>query len=219
MSTEPSPGSGNSPPPKGRLVVAQTFVSMDGVMQAPGGPEEDTTSGFQHGGWGMPQWNEEMGQEMATFMSEPAEMLLGRRTYDIFAAYWPNHRNEFGATAMNGTTKHVASRSGRRLEWENSKLLPGDAVEAVRRLKGQPGLPLHVVGSGDLLQSLFRHDLVDRVDLWVFPVVVGSGKRLFDHGAMPTAWRLLSSKAFGTGVVVQRYERAGPITYGPPPGS
>jgi dihydrofolate reductase len=196
-----------------RKVVAQAMVSLDGVMQAPGGPDEDRDGGFTHGGWEIPLWDEGMGDIMAKGMAEPHELLLGRKTYDIFAGYWPKQPDGPYATPLNKATKHVASRSRRKLAWENSRLLQGDAAAAVAELKRQDGPPLHVMGSSDLLQTLLKNDLVDQLDLWVFPVVLGSGKRLFGDGAIPTRWRLKESKASPTGVTFQRYERAGGIAY------
>lgn len=201
-----------------RRLVAQTFVSIDGVMQAPGGPEEDPETGFRHGGWSMTYWDDTMERAMGEFMAQPAEVLLGRKTYDIFAAFWPHHRDQMGSS-LNQVTKYVASRTSRKLDWENSKLLQGDVVAAIKELKWHPGLPLHVVGSANLLQTLLKHDLVDELDLWVFPVVIGSGKRLFHDGAIPTAWKLTRSQASGTGVLMQHYVRAGDIVYGRPPGT
>ncbi len=190
---------------------------MDGVMQAPGGPEEDMDGGFQHGGWSMTYWDEKMGQIMGKMQAEPHDLLLGRRTYDIFAAYWPKHRDEPGASALNGATKYVASHAPRKLDWENSNLLTGDIPVAVSELKQQRGPPIHVLGSSNFIQSLLKHDLVDELDLWVFPVVLGSGKRIFHEGVIPTAWKLTDSQASTTGVSILQYERAGNINYGHPP--
>jgi dihydrofolate reductase len=163
-------------------------------------------------------WDDVMERAIGEFTSQPAEVLLGRKTYDIFASFWPEHRDQTGSS-LNQATKYVASRTKKKLDWENSKLLEGDVVAAIRELKRQPGLPLHVVGSANLLQTLLKNDLVDELDLWVFPVVIGAGKRLFDDGAIPTAWKLISSQASGTGVLIQHYERAGDIAYGKLPGT
>jgi len=204
------PGAGN------RKLLVQAFVSMDGVMQAPGGPDEDRQGGFQHGGWSMTYWDDKMGQIMGKMQVEPHDLLLGRRTYDIFAAYWPKHRDEPGASALNGATKHVASRTPKKLDWENSNLLRGDIPTAVAELKRRPGPSIHVLGSSNLIQTLLKHDLVDGLNLWIFPVVLGSGKRLFHDGAIPTAWRLTDSQVSTTGVTIQHYERARNIRYGQP---
>lgn len=166
----------------------------------------------------MSYWDHTMERVMGEFMAEPAEVLLGRKTYDIFAAFWPKHRDQMGST-LNQATKYVASRTKKKLDWENSKLLRGELVTAIKELKRQPGLPIHVVGSANLLQTLLKNDLVDELDLWVFPVVIGVGKRLFDDGAIPTAWKLISSQASGTGVLMQHYARAGDIVYGTIPGA
>jgi len=202
-----------------RKLAAQTFLSLDGVMQAPGGPDEDRDGGFRHGGWSMTYWDERMGQIMDKSMTDLDTLLLGRKTYDIFADYWPKHRDQAGATPLNRATKYVASRTRRRLEWEHSELLEGDAATTVAELKQQPGSTIHVIGSSNLLQTLLKADLVDELDLWVFPVILGSGKRLFQDGAIPSAWKLKDSDVSTTGVIIQRYERAGAIKYGSPPRS
>lgn len=199
-----------------RKLVAQTFVSMDGVMQAPGGQEAELDSGFRHGGWSIAYWDESMGRAMAEFLSQTAEVVLGRRTYDFFASYWPNHRDQIGSQ-LNHVKKYVASRTKRQLDWENAQLLQGDVVAAIQELKRTPGPPLHVVGSANLLQTLLKHDIVDDLDLWVFPVVIGDGKRLFQDGAIPTAWKLVRCEASSTGVLMQHYERAGDIPSIPTP--
>ncbi len=192
------------------------FVSMDGVLQAPGGPDEDPDSGFRLGGWSMTYWDESMDRTMGETMSKPSDLVLGRKTYDIFAAYWPT-RDDRNARALNRAVKYVASRTPRKLEWENSKLLEGDVASAVKDLKQKAGPPLHVIGSGNLLQTLLKNDLVDELEIWVFPVVLGSGKRLFGDGAIPTAWKLTRSSTSSTGVLLQHYERAGDIILGHPP--
>jgi dihydrofolate reductase len=218
MATKKNAARTRGTPANSRKLVAQAFVSMDGVMQAPGGPDEDRDSGFPHGGWSMAYWDDDMGRIMSEYTSQPCEVLLGRKTYDIFAAYWPEHRDQTGAS-LNELTKHVASRTKKKLDWENSELLHGDVVAAVKALKRQPGLPLNVVGSANLLQTLLKNDLVDELETWVFPVVLGTGKRLFDDGAIPTAWKLTRNQATSTGVLIQHYERAGDIVYGQPPGT
>lgn len=218
-----SSGSVSSPPrgpnSHGRMLRTQAFVSMDGVMQAPGGPEEDRSSAFPHGGWGMTHWDEIMGQAMAEELAVPRDVVLGRKTYEIFAAYWPKHREDMGGKELNAATKYVASRTLRSLEWENSRLLEGEATAALRELKSRSGPDLHVIGSSDLLQSLFKADLVDEVELWIFPVVLGTGKRLFGEGVAPGAWRLTHRQSSTTGVEILRYQRAGPVLYGRPPGT
>ena len=196
-----------------RKLVVGTFLTLDGVMQAPGGPEEDPTGGFAHGGWSVTYWDDVLGAEMSEWMGRGFDLVLGRKTYEIFAAYWP-HSTDPGAAELNAATKHVASRTLDRVEWQNSHLLEGDVADAVRRLKEQDGPELQVHGSGDLLQTLQRHDLVDEYRLKVFPLVLGTGKRLFGDGAIPAAFRLTDSKVASTGVVIARYERAGEVEYG-----
>lgn len=218
-SNAPESSAARGPTAGGRRLRTQAFVSLDGVMQAPGGPEEDPESAFPHGGWGMTQWDDVMGQEMAKELAIPRDVVLGRKTYEIFAGYWPKHREDPGGKELNAATKYVASRTLRSLEWENSHLLPGEATTALRELKSKPGPDLHVIGSSRLLQSLFKADLVDEAELWIFPVVLGTGKRLFGEGVAPGAWRLTYRQGSTTGVEILRYERAGPVVYGRPPGA
>jgi dihydrofolate reductase len=196
-----------------RKLVANTFVSLDGVMQAPGGPEEDPSGGFAHGGWSVSFWDERMAQAMGEFMGKPFDLVLGRRTYEIFAAHWP-HTDEPGAAELNRARKYVASRTLGELEWEHSQLLEGDAAEAVARLKEEDGPELQVHGSSELIQTLLRHGLIDRFRVWIFPVVLGTGKRLFGGGAPPSALRLVDHEVSSTGVVMATYEPAGAIPKG-----
>ncbi|HXF36973.1 MAG TPA: dihydrofolate reductase family protein [Actinomycetota bacterium] len=196
-----------------RKLVANTFVSLDGVMQAPGGPEEDPSGGFAHGGWSVSFWDERMAQAMGEFMGKPFDLVLGRRTYEIFAAYWP-HTDEPGAAELNRATKYVASRTLDALEWEHSQLLEGDVAEAVARLKEEDGPELQVHGSSNLIQTLLRHGLIDRFRVWIFPVVLGTGKRLFGEGAPPAALRLVDHEVSSTGVVMATYEPAGEVPQG-----
>ncbi len=197
-----------------RKIVASAFVSLDGVMQAPGGPEEDPTGGFSYGGWTAPYWDDVIGQAMAESFANPFDLLLGRKTYDIFAAFWPTASEEEGAKPLNDATKYVASRSRPALTWERSVLIEGDVAEGVTALKQQDGPELQVHGSGDLVQTLLRHGLVDEWQLLTFPVVLGEGKRLFGSGTVPAALRLVDSSVSGTGVVVTRYVAAGDVTTG-----
>ena len=157
-----------------RRIVAATFVSLDGVMQAPGGPEEDPTGGFAYGGWVFPYWDEAGGEAMRALFAAPFDLVLGRRTYDIFAAYWPHAPEEAGAKPLNDATKYVASRSHPALEWSKSVLIEGDAAEGIAELKKEDGPELQVHGSGNLIQTLMRHNLVDQYRLGVFPVVIGT---------------------------------------------
>jgi dihydrofolate reductase len=190
-----------------RKVVVGTFLTLDGVMQAPGGPEEDPTGGFEHGGWSFNYWDDAMSERMGESMSKPFDLLLGRKTYEIFAAHWP-HVDDPGADQLNSARKYVASRTLDRVDWSNSTLLEGDAVEAVARLKEEDGPELQVPGSWNLIQTLLAADLVDEFRLMIFPLVLGSGKRLFDDGAIPAGLRLVDSKPSSTGVLMTTYERA-----------
>ena len=197
-----------------RRLLVNTFLTLDGVMQAPGGPEEDRSGGFAHGGWSVNYWDERMGEVMGEALSRPFALVLGRRTYDIFAAHWPHASEEEGAATFNEATKYVASRGNPTLEWANSELIEGDAAEGVAALKAEDGPELQVHGSSDLLQTLIRHGLVDEFRLWVFPVVVGSGKRLFGDGTSAAGLRLVDSTVSSTGVVMGTYEPAGELVTG-----
>jgi dihydrofolate reductase len=197
-----------------RKLIVGTFLTLDGVMQAPGGPEEDDSGGFTYGGWSVNYWDEMMGQVMGEAMSTPFDMVLGRKTYDIFAAYWPNAPEEAGAKPLNDATKYVVSRSRPTLEWSRSVLIEGDAADGITALKKGDGPELQVHGSGNLIQTLMRHNLVDQYRLWVFPLVIGSGKRLFADGTIPSALKLIDSKVSTTGVVIATYEPAGEIVTG-----
>ncbi len=193
-----------------RKLVVNTFVSVDGIMQAPGGPEEDPTDGFQFGGWTVPHWDDQMAQSMGEFMGKPFDLVLGRKTYEIFAAHWP-HTDEPGAAELNRATKYVASRTLKDLEWENSQLLEGDVGEAVARLKEEDGPELQVHGSSDLIQTLLRHGLIDEFRVLIFPVVLGKGKRLFGESAPAAALKLVDSQVSSTGVMMATYEPAGEL--------
>ena len=199
----------------GRLVVG-TFLTLDGVMQAPGGPAEDRDGGFEHGGWTVNYWDERMGQVMNDQFAEVDALLLGRRTYEIFAAHWPRVDAEGDPVAakLNSMPKYVASRTLDAVVWNNSTLLLDDVAAAVADLKEERGDVILVQGSHDLIQTLLAHDLVDEFWLWVFPLVVGNGKRLFGDGTIPAALELTSAETSSTGVQMLRYVRAGEIEYG-----
>jgi dihydrofolate reductase len=198
-----------------RNLIVQTFLTLDGVMQAPGGPGEDDSGGFAHGGWSVNYWDDQMGQVMGEATSRPFAMVLGRRTFDIMAAYWPHAPEEEGGKVFNEATKYVASRSRPNLEaWSNSVLIEGDAAEGLAALKAEDGLELQVHGSANLIQTLLRHNLVDQFRLWVFPLVIGSGKRLFSEGTIPSGLALVDHKVSTTGVVIGTYEPAGEIATG-----
>jgi dihydrofolate reductase len=197
-----------------RKLIVSSFLTLDGVMQAPGGPGEDDSDGFAHGGWSVNYWDDQMNEFMGAAMSVPFDLVLGRKTYDIFAAHWPHATEEAGAKPLNDATKYVASRSHPTLEWNNSVLIQGDAAEGVAALKKEDGPELQVHGSGNLIQTLLRHNLVDQYRLLVFPLVIGSGKRLFSEGAIPSGLKLVDSSVSSTGVVIGTYEPAGEIVTG-----
>ncbi len=198
-----------------RKLIASTFVSLDGVMQAPGGPEEDSTQGFSLGGWTFTYWDEVMGQSMSGFDGNDRELVLGRKTYEIFAAYWPYQPEDHPiARTFNAAKKHVASRTLQSLQWNNSSVLGVDIVSAMNALKVQPGHDLQIIGSGNLIQTLQAASLIDEYNVWTFPVVLGRGKRLFENGARPCALRLVASKVSTTGVVMSTYVPDGEIQPG-----
>jgi dihydrofolate reductase len=196
-----------------RRLIVSTFLTLDGVMQAPGGPDEDRDGGFEHGGWSVNYWDEQMGAVMDGFLSAPFDLVLGRRTYDIFAAHWPN-APEDDAKVFNDATKYVASRGTPTLDWDRSVLIEGDAADGIAALKQGDGPDLQVHGSGDLIQTLLRPGLVDEFRLWVFPLVLGTGKRLFGGGTIPAGLRLVDSIVSTTGVVIGTYEPAGDVEPG-----
>ena len=199
-----------------RKLVVGTFVTLDGVMQAPGGPNEDREGGFQHGGWLVPYFDEELGEIMTDWTTRAGAFLLGRKTYEIFAGSWPKATDpgDAAATALNTRPKYVASRTLEKVDWNNSFLLKGDVAEEVAKLKAQDGGEIQVHGSGDLLQTLLRRDLIDTLRLWQFPVVIGTGKRLFGEGTIPRSFRLVDTQLATTGAVLHVYERAGDLKYG-----
>jgi dihydrofolate reductase len=197
-----------------RKLVVTTFLTLDGVMQAPGGPGEDEEGDFAFGGWSANYWDEVAGQEMGDFMSRPFDLVLGRKTYDIFAGFWPNATEEPIAKPLNDATKYVASRGKPNLSWQNSVLIEGDVAEGVAELKQQDGPELQVHGSGDLIQTLLRADLVDEFHLLIYPLVLGSGKKLFADGTIPAALKVVDSKISPSGVVIATYERAGDVVTG-----
>lgn len=198
-----------------RKLIASTFASLDGIMQAPGGPDEDPAGGFTLGGWSFACWDEDMDASASGFDGRDRELVLGRRTYEIFEAYWPYQPDDSPiARTLNAARKHVASRSLTALGWNNSTLLQGDVVAAVAALKAQPGFDLQIIGSGNLIQTLQAAALIDEYNVWTFPVVLGRGKRLFGESARPAALRLVRSRVSGTGVVMSTYVPAGDIQPG-----
>ena len=198
-----------------RKLVVTTFVTLDGVMQAPGGPGEDDDGGFDQGGWSVGYWDERMGELALEIHLGAGGVLFGRKAYEILGGYWPRVGDDDPMAAkLNAVPKYVASRTLETLEWRNSTLLEGDVAEAVARLKAEDGEYLLVIGSSALIQTLLRHDLVDTFKVWTFPVVVGEGKRLFGDGAMPAGLALTDLQTSTTGVTVATYERAGEIKGG-----
>lgn len=198
-----------------RKLVATTSVSLDGVMQAPGGPEEDPTAVFAFGGWAFPYWDETLDLTERGFEGPGRDIALGRKTYEIFEGFWPHlPADNPNAQSMNGARKYVASRTRTSLPWQNSVLLTGDVVEAVAALKAQPGADLQIVGSGNLIQSLQAASLIDEYIVWTFPVILGRGKRLFEATVKPEALRLVSTRASATGVVMSTYVADGNIAIG-----
>jgi dihydrofolate reductase len=198
-----------------RQLIASTFVSLDGVMQAPGGPEEDRSGGFAFGGWTVPHWDDAMGGTMDGFDGKDRELVLGRKTYEIFEAYWPYQPEDNPiARTFNATRKYVASRTLKTLDWHNATLLRGDVATALAAIKSEPGPDLQVIGSGNLIQALRAASLIDEYNVWTFPVVLGGGKRLFEPGAKPGGLRLVASRTSSGGVVMSTYVPAGEVPLG-----
>jgi dihydrofolate reductase len=195
-----------------KKIIVLTFITFDGVMQAPGGPQEDTDGGFKYGGWVVPYFDERGGQIMHEQMTKPRDLLLGRTTYEIFASYWPTHESEW--PGINSSTKYVASSTRTDSLWDNTVFIQDNVVEEIRRLKQQDGPDLQVHGSSQLLQTLLKHDLVDELWLKIFPVTIGSGKRLFGEGTIPAAFKLTHSEITPGGVIVANYARAGEVKTG-----
>ena len=198
-----------------RKIIAATFVSLDGVMQAPGGPEEDPTGGFAYGGWSFNYWDDAMMEIMGKSMGDPFDLLLGRKTYEIFAAHWPYHR---GRSHRRQVQRHhqICRRPHRPtpLSWKNSVAIRGDVAADIARLKQGEGPDLLIQGSSELIQTLLANDLIDEFRIWTFPLVLGSGKRLFGEGAMPAALKLVDSRTSATGVTIGTYVRAGEVKPG-----
>ena len=195
-----------------RKIAALTFMSLDGVIQAPGGKGEDPSGGFDLEGWTVPYFDEVTGEEMQKQMSLPFDLLLGRKTYDIFSAYWPHHAEEW--PGINDVTKYVVSNGTVNTEWKNSVQIQGDVVTEIQKLKQQDGPMLQVYGSSNLLQTLFANDLVDELWLKIFPVTLGKGKRLFGEGTIPAAFKLIYSKVSPSGVIFASYKRDDEVKVG-----
>ena len=195
-----------------RKIIVLSFITLDGVMQGPGGPTEDTSGNFTYGGWTVPFFDEFLGQVMTEQMDRPFDLLLGRKTFEIFASYWPQHEEE--GPGINNATKYVASNTLTRHEWKKSVFLKGPVVDEIKKLKQQEGPELQVHGSGNLIQTLLEHDLVDEFWLKIFPVTLGVGKRLFDKGTIPGSHTLVESKSSPSGVIIASFKRAGEVKTG-----
>jgi len=190
-------------------------VTLDGVMQAPGGPEEDPSGGFKHGGWVAGYWDDVLGNVMAEQMKGPFDLLLGRKTYELFAGFWPHAgAKDPGAKELNSAKKFVVSKTLKKLDWANSQLVSGDVPHEIRKLKGQNGPELQVHGSGNLIQTLLKNDLIDEFRLKIFPITLGDGKRLFAEGAMPAGFKLIDCKTSTRGVIASNYKREGEVKTG-----
>ncbi len=195
-----------------RKIIVLTFITLDGVMQAPGGPEEDTSGGFKYGGWTAPYFDDFSGKVMAEQMKQPFSLLLGRKTFEIFASYWPQHEDKW--PGVNDATKYVVSNSLKKHKWSNSVFINNNVVEELKKLKQQDGPDLQVYGSGNLVQTLLKNDLVDELWLKIFPITLGKGKRLFEEGTIPAAFKLTKSKTSPSGVIIANYKRFGKVKTG-----
>jgi dihydrofolate reductase len=196
-----------------RDLIVLSFVTLDGVVQAPGGPEEDPSDGFDHGGWMVGYWDDETGAAMGESMAPPFDLVLGRKTYEIFAAHWP-HTDDPGAEELNSATKHVASTTLTELEWENSRLIKGNVADDIRALKQEEGPELQVHGSANLIQTLLEHRLIDEFRLKIAPLVLGTGKRLFGDGTAPAGFEVVNSRVLASGVYAVTYRSGTEIVYG-----
>ena len=195
-----------------KKIIVLSFITLDGVMQGPGGPTEDTSGNFTYGGWTVPYFDEYLGQVMTEQMSMPFDLLLGRKTFGIFASYWPHHQEE--GPGINKATKYVASNTLTRHAWEKSVFVKGDVAGEIKKLKQQDGPDLQVHGSSNFIQTLLKHDLVDEFWLKIFPVTLGMGKRLFDQGTIPAAYSLVESKTSPSAVIIATFKRAGEVKTG-----
>jgi len=195
-----------------RKIIVLSFITLDGVMQGPGGPTEDTSGNFTYGGWTVPYFDNFLGKAMEEQMSKPFDLLLGRKTFEIFASYWPQHQEE--GAGINQATKYVASNTLTKHEWKKSVFLKGNVVDEIKKLKQQDGPDLQVHGSGNLIQTLLEHDLIDEFWLKIFPVTLGMGKRLLDEGTIPASYTLVESKSSPSGVIIATFKRAGEVKTG-----
>lgn len=192
-----------------RKIIVLSFITLDGVMQAPGGPEEDPSGGFQYGGWTFPLFDETAGEWMNEQLNGDFDALLGRKTYDIFAAYWPKPENKENWPQISEATKYVVSHQDLDLSWENSVLIKEDVVDKIKEIKKMDGPDIQVHGSGELIQLLLEHNLIDELWLKIFPLVLGTGKKLFGEGTRPASFKLIESKATPKGIIFANYEFAG----------
>ncbi|MFW9867637.1 MAG: dihydrofolate reductase family protein [Candidatus Thorarchaeota archaeon] len=195
-----------------RKIIILSFITLDGVMQAPGGPEEDTSGGFKYGGWVFPYFDEFLGRTMSDQMNDRSDLLLGRRTFEIFASYWPQHEDEW--PGINEVTKYVASNTLSTHQWSNSVFLKDNIVDQIKELKKQDGPDIQVHGSSVLIQTLLKNDLIDELWLKIFPITLGNGKRLFEKGTIPVKFKLIESKVSPNGVIIASYIRDGEVTTG-----
>ncbi len=196
-----------------RKLIVLSFITIDGIMQAPGGPEEDPSGGFKYGGWSVGYFDDFLGKVMSEQMGHSFDLLLGRKTFEIFAAYWPRIKDESGA-GINRAKKYVVSHRPVNLDWKTTVLIDGDVVGKIKELKAEDGPEIQVHGSGNLIQTLLKHDLVEELWLKTFPVALGTGKRLFGEGTMPAGFTVTNSRTSPSGVVVASYARAGEVKYG-----
>lgn len=197
-----------------RKIIVLSFVTLDGVMQAPGGPGEDDSGNFKYGGWTVPYFDEVAGEIMAEQMGQPFDLLLGRKTFEIFASYWPRHQEVDIGAAIHNANKYVASNTLTHHGWQHTTCLNGNVVEQIKNLKRQAGHSLHVHGSGQFIQTLLAHDLVDEFWLKIFPITLGTGKRLFAQGTLPAAYQLIESRTTPAGVIAAKLRRAGEVQTG-----
>ena len=197
-----------------RKLVVNSFVTLDGVMQAPGGPEEDTSEGFDYGGWSFHYWDNLMDQFMSDFMEKPFELLLGRKTYEIFAAHWPNVKNDPAADKLNSIKKYVVTKTLIKAEWNNSFIINNNIIQEIQKLKEFDATELQVHGSSNLIQLLLKNNLVDKFNIWTFPLVIGKGKKLFGDGTNPSNLKLVESHTSSTGVTIAVYVPNGEIKIG-----
>jgi dihydrofolate reductase len=197
-----------------RKLIVLTFISLDGIMQAPGGLTEDTSGDFKYGGWTVPYFDEVGSNEMMKQMTPPFDLLLGRKTYDIFAGYWPRQKDNQIAEVFDKATKYVVSHGTVALDWKKSVLIDGDVVAKIKELKDTEGPMLQVHGSSNLVQTLLKNDLIDELWLKIYPVTLGGGKRLFGDGAIPVAFELIESKVTPSGVIIASYKRSGDVKTG-----